>query len=225
MGLSNGLGIQHMGVGCAVEAADTGEARVVAVFIHVGRIQCIGRLMIVLRKPPGQHDAQLCGVFAAADSGFGIVIKLLVDDRDAAGLGAGAAAAADKHIDIGGVYPFFLQHIQDHLVTERHLAVHVGELQQNRRVMELAFLEQFLFVYKEADFGGGGTGIDDQDFKIHNVFQEQGKGIRFLMTESGISCTETGNIRPGILNPSGPSVTVCPAKALREVRHDSMHWN
>jgi hypothetical protein len=133
----------------------------------------------------------------------------------------------------------------------------MGELQQNRRVMELTFLEQFLFVYKETDFGGGGTGIDDQDFKIHNynptlffknklssqkagisirrngmitlcinyVFQEQGKGSRFLMTESGISCTETGNIRPGILNPSGPSVNVCPAKALREVRHDSMHWN
>ena len=98
----------------------------------------------------------------AADCCLGIVIQLLVDDRHAAGLRACAAAAADKHVDIGRVYSFLLQHIQDHLVPERHLAVHMGKLQQNRRVMELTLLEQFLFVLKEADLGGCGTRVDNQ---------------------------------------------------------------
>ena len=162
MGNRNCLGIQHMGVGRAVQSADTRQAGIVAVFIHVGGVQRIGRLMIVLRKPPGQHNPQFRGVLAAAHRRFRIVIQLLVNDRHTAGLRAGAAAAADKHIDIGRVYPFLLQHIQDHLVPERHLAVHMGKLKQNRCVMELALLEQFLFVFKKADFGGCGTRVDNQ---------------------------------------------------------------
>ena len=126
--------------------------------------------MVVLRELPGQHNAQLGGVLAAADRRFGIIVQLLVDDGDAAGLRARAAAAADEHVDFGGIHILLLQHIQDDLVAEGNLAVDMGKLQQDRRVVEPAFAEDFLFVDKETDLGGCGTGIDNQPFIFHLVF-------------------------------------------------------
>ena len=125
--------------------------------------------MIVLREPPGQHDAQLGSVLAAADGRFGIVVELLVDDRHAAGLGAGTAAAAYENIDLRRIHAFLLQHIEDHLVPEGHLGIDMGELQQDRRVVEPAFAENFLFIQEEADFGGCGTGIDDKQSEFHGL--------------------------------------------------------
>ena len=149
------LRIKHMGMSRPVEPPDAGQPRVVAVFIHVGGIQRISGLMIVQGKFPGQHHAQLRRVLTAAHSRFRVVVQLLVDDGYAAGLRARAAAAANEYINLGRIDSLFLQHVQDHLIPKRHLPIDMGKLQQHRRVMELAFLEQLFFIFKQADFGRG----------------------------------------------------------------------
>ena len=125
-------------------------------------------------------------MLAAADRRFGIIVQLLVDDGDAARLCARAAAAADEHVDFGGIHILFLQHIQDDLVAEGDLAVDMGKLQQDRRVVEPAFAEDFLFVDKETDLGGCGTGIDDQQLVFHrkfpNLITQKSKRPLFIST-------------------------------------------
>ena len=99
MGFRHRLLVQHMGVAVAENAADTGQPRVIAILVHVGRIQGIGGTRIIPDEPPGQQDAELGRVLAAADRGKRIVVKFLVNNRYAAGLGAGAAAAPHDHVD------------------------------------------------------------------------------------------------------------------------------
>ena len=108
---------------------------------------------VVGERDPGAWTES--GFAFKGDSRFRVVVQLLVDDRHAAWLGARAAAAAHEHVDFRGIYPFLCQHFQDHLVPKRHLTVDMGKLQQDRRVMELASLEQFFFIFKETDLGRG----------------------------------------------------------------------
>ena len=151
----------------AVEAADTRQARVIAEFIHIGWIQRISRAVIGFGKPPGQHNPQFGGVLAAADGRLRVFIQFPVDFRHAARLCARAAAAAHEYVNISRINALLGQHVQDNLVPERHLVIDVRILQQYRRVMELAPAENFLFIFKETDFGGCRSGIDHQQFVNH----------------------------------------------------------
>ena len=124
----NGFLVQHMGVRDAVNAADPGQPCIVTVFVHVGRVQRVSVLLKSQGELPGEHDAELGRMFAAADCFYGVVKQLFVDLRHAAGLCAGAAAAADKDVDRSRVHVFLFEHVQDDPVAEGHLVVDVREL-------------------------------------------------------------------------------------------------
>ena len=77
--------VQNMRVGSAVYAFDTGQPCIVTVFIHIRRIERIGRFSELLREFPGKHDAELGRVVTASYGSLCIIVKLLVD-RDHAAL-------------------------------------------------------------------------------------------------------------------------------------------
>ena len=177
VGLGDGLGIENVGMGRAIEAADAGEAGIITILIHIGGIEGVGGAMVGEGELPGEHDAQLGGVLAATDGSDGILIELPVDGCDAGGLGAGAAAATDEDIDLHRVEMLLGEEIQDYLIAEGNLVIDMGILEEDRGVMKTALLEELLFIDEEADFGGGGTGVDDEHFIVHGwVFKGEGSG-------------------------------------------------
>ena len=163
MEFRDGLLVEHVGMGVAIDAFDARQTCVITVFIDVCRIQRIGVSAEFLREFPRQHDAELRGMLAAADGRHRVVVKPFVNGRHAAWLRIGAAAAADEYVDVRRRDAVVFQHVHDDIVAERHLVVHVGELQQDWRVMENAFFEERFFVFVKAYLRGGRARVDDKD--------------------------------------------------------------
>ena len=159
--LGDGLLVEDVRVRDAVDAADAGEAGVVAVLVHVRRVDGECRLREILGELPRQHHPELGRVLRAADAGDGVVEEPPVDCGEPTGLGVGAAAAADEGVDRGGVDPLVAEHVEDDAAAEVELVVDVRELEELRRVVEEAVLEARGLVLEEADLGRGGPGVDD----------------------------------------------------------------
>ena len=104
---------------------------------------------------------------AAALVGGGVPHKTLVNFHDAGSLGVGTAAPAHEYVHVSGGHVVAAQKIQKHLLAHRHLVVGGGVLQQHRGVVEDALSKNVFFVLKVAYLGGGGAGIDDQQFGFH----------------------------------------------------------
>ena len=119
--------VQHVRVGDAVDALDAREPRVVTVLVDVGRVERVGRLVVLLREGPGDHDAKLGRVLGAADSGDRVVEEFLIDSRESARLRAGASAAADEGVDRVRVDMLFFQHVEDDGAAEVQLLVDVAK--------------------------------------------------------------------------------------------------
>ena len=160
----NALLVQHMGLGTAVKPRNAGEAGIIPQLVHVGGVHGVHGLVILAAQLVGQHDAQLCRVVAAALVGGGVLYQPLVDLHDSGSLRIGAAAPADEYIHVGGGHAVGLQKVQQYLLAHGHLVVGGGVFQQLRGVVEDALGVDVLFVFKVADLGGGGAGIDDQHF-------------------------------------------------------------
>ena len=161
----------------AVDAADAGEAGVVAVLVHVRRVDGECRLRELLGELPRQHHPELGRVLRAADAGDGVVEEPPVDCGEPTGLGVGAAAAADEGVDRGGVDPLVAEHVEDDAAAEVELVVDVRELEELRRVVEEAVLEARGLVLEEADLGRGGPGVDDED-AVHFVVRDSWLVVR-----------------------------------------------
>ena len=71
--------------------------------IWVNPMQVISVAPVFKGEFPRQQNAELRGVLAAADRGQRVVVELLIDSGHAAGLGAGASAAPDDHVDLSGI--------------------------------------------------------------------------------------------------------------------------
>ena len=160
----NALLVQHMGLGTAVKPRNAGEASAVPQLVHVGGVHGVHGLVILAAQLVGQHDAQLCRVVAAALVGGGVLYQPLVDLHDSGSLRIGAAAPADEYIHVGGGHAVGLQKGKQHLLAHGHLVVGGGVFQQLRGVVEDALGVDVLLVFKIADLGGSGAGIDDQHF-------------------------------------------------------------
>ena len=95
-----------------------------------------GGLPELLRKLPREHHPELGGMLRTVKALDGVVVDVLVNAYDAAGLGVRSAAAADERVDRVGIHALRLEHVQDHVAAERHLVVDVRKLQKLGRLME-----------------------------------------------------------------------------------------
>ena len=131
MELRHGLLVEDVRMGDAVYALDAGEARVVAVFVDVRRIQRVRRLRVFLRELPREHHAELRRMLRAAYRRDRVVVQLFAHVRETARLRAGAPAASDERVDRGRIDSLVPEHVEYHALAERHLVVHVRELEEN----------------------------------------------------------------------------------------------
>ena len=160
--LSYRLLVEDVRVRDAVDTLDAGKPRQVAVFVDVRGIEGERRLRVFLRKNPGEHDAELRRMLGTADRRNSVVVELLVDRRDAAGLRAGAAAAPDKCIDRPRADTLCGEHVKDNALAKRHLVIHVGKREKHRRIVKKTLLEKARLVFKKTHLGRGRAGIDYQ---------------------------------------------------------------
>ena len=160
----NALLVQHMGLGTAVKPRNAGQTGIIPQLVYVGGVHGVHWLAVLAAQLVGQHDAQLCRVVAAALVGGGVLYQPLVDLHDSGSLRIGAAAPADEYIHVGGGHAVGLQKGKQYLLAHGHLVVGGGVFQQLRGIVEDALGVDVLLVFKVADLGGGGSGIDDQHF-------------------------------------------------------------
>ena len=92
----------------------------------------------------------------------GVVVEVLVNADDAAGLGVRSAAAADERVDRVGIHALRLEHVQDHAAPERHLVVDVRKLQKLGRFVEELPLEDRRLVLEEADLRRSRAWVDNK---------------------------------------------------------------
>ena len=92
---------------------------------------------------------------------FCIIVELLINDRESAGLCAGTASAACKCVNFSRIYIFFLEHMHNNIISERKLIINMRIFQEFRRIVEKIFLEQQLFIKKETHFRRCRTRIYD----------------------------------------------------------------
>ena len=70
----DGLLVEDVRVRDAIDAAYAGEARLVLVFIDVGRVEGVCLAVEFLSQRPCEHDAKLGGMLATADRRHGVVV-------------------------------------------------------------------------------------------------------------------------------------------------------
>ena len=148
----HGFLVERMGLRATVDAGDAGDAGEVAKFVHVGWIHGVCRFLDALAEFPGDHNAEFCGVIAAALVGGGVVNKAAVDDYYAFRLGKSAAAASGDGINVSEVDAVFLQQVKGDGGAERNLIVDGCEFQKLRRVVKDAFGKQRCPAPENADF-------------------------------------------------------------------------
>ena len=149
----DGLLIEHMELGVAVDAPDARQAGEVAQLIHIGGIQRIGRLAAGLAQLIGQHHAELGRMVAAAHRLNRIVVQAFIDNRHALMLGIGASTAADKAVDVLQRIAVLLQQGEDQRLPEGHLIVDRGVAEQLRCVVEDVLVQEHPSILHEADLG------------------------------------------------------------------------
>ena len=160
----NALLVQHMGLSPAVKPGNARQPGVVAKLVHIGGIHGVHGLAVPLAQFIGQHNAQLCRVIGAALVRGGIFYQFPVDFHDPGSLGIGAAAPAYEYVHVRRGHAVMRQKIHNHLHPHGQLIVGGGIFQQLRGIVEDGLGVDVFLVLKIAHLGGGGAGVDYQQF-------------------------------------------------------------
>ena len=158
------LQVQGVQVHDAVHALDAGHAGHVLGLVHVRGIDDHGPGAIAGGELVGQLGAQRRRMDDAVGAGAGVLQEQIGHLIGTALHGQQAAAPAHEHIHVLQGDPRLAQQSQYGVPAIGQLIGDGPELRQLRRIVGDVFGKQALFTLEQGDLGGGGAGIDRQNF-------------------------------------------------------------